>query len=44
MTEFEAEKCPLCQSDDYECLVWMDDMTPDYNGPKVCQECGEEWV
>lgn len=43
MTEEEETGCPQCGSDDYECQEWTAN-GPDYDGPKVCQECGEEWT
>ena len=36
--------CPACGSDDYEVLELNPaGGTPDYDGPKRCEECGEEW-
>ncbi len=35
--------CPACGSDDYT-VMEQKDGEPDYDGPKRCEECGEEWT
>jgi hypothetical protein len=35
--------CPACGSDDYIVMEEKPNGDPDYDGPKHCETCGEEW-
>lgn len=41
MDEIQAG-CPSCGSDDYTVVEYYNGL-PDYTGPKICENCGEEW-